>query len=85
MEKIRGKINYCYDKEVDVLYSYINKPRPASSKELNNGVVLRYDPKSNKLVGFTIIDFKKRIKNGLLKSIPSFPEVNVSSLLKLSR
>lgn len=67
MKKIKGKLKFDYDDENDVLYAYINKPRKAISKELDSGVVIRLDPISKKMVGFTIIDFLFKITKGLLK------------------
>lgn len=49
-----------YDKEADVLYVSIGKPKQAICETLDNGVVVRYDKKSDKVIGFTIIDFEKR-------------------------
>jgi uncharacterized protein YuzE len=82
MEKIKGKLIFDYDKDGDVLYSYINKPRYAVGKDLNNGVTLRIDPKKNKIVGFTIVDFKYKIKHKIIKKIPHFKDVNLNSLLE---
>lgn len=80
MDKIRGSIKYDYYKGGDVLYAFINKPRPAKSIDLGNGIVLRADVRSNKLVGFTIVDFKRRVRDGLLTNIPYFEEISISSI-----
>lgn len=75
MEKLKGKVYYSYDTENDVLYSYINKPRSAYCIEKDNGVLIRTDPKTNKVVGFTVIDYKRRILNNNLTEIPYFGKV----------
>lgn len=49
-----------YDKEADVLYVSIGKPKQAICETLDDGVVVRYDKKSDKIIGFTVIDFEKR-------------------------
>ena len=49
-----------YDKEADVLYVSLGKPKQAICETLDNGVVVRYDKKSDRVIGFTIIDFEKR-------------------------
>lgn len=47
-----------YDEHADVLYISVGEPRPAVSEELDDGVVVRRDPDTNKVVGVTIIDFR---------------------------
>jgi uncharacterized protein YuzE len=38
-------LQYCFDKEADVLYVPQREPRPdADSKEVDDGVVARFDP-----------------------------------------
>jgi len=49
-----------YDKDADVLYVSIGPPKPAICETLDNGVVVRYNESTNKVIGFTIIDFAKR-------------------------
>jgi uncharacterized protein YuzE len=75
MEKIKGKILFDYDNISDVLYTYIDKPRPAATIEPESGIVVRYDPKTQEIVGITIIDYMKRIKCGKLDKIPFFEDV----------
>jgi uncharacterized protein YuzE len=77
MDKIKGKIIFDYDSDSDVLYSYINKPRRAIGKDLNNGVTLRVDPQHKKIVGFTIVDYKYKMKLGIIKSIPHFSGIDL--------
>ncbi len=36
-------VNWDYDVEADVLYLSVGTPRPASSVDIGDGVVLRYD------------------------------------------
>ncbi len=49
-----------YDKDADVLYVSLGKPTKAIGRELENGVIERIDPKSKKIVGFTIVGFSKK-------------------------
>lgn len=59
---------YYYDKEADVLYFSQGKPSPKSlSKETSEDVILRIHPKTGKVVGFTILNFSRRLKR---KNIP---------------
>ena len=78
MEKIKGTLKYNYSERGDVLYAYVNKPRPAKSIEIENGIVLRVDIKTNKIVGFTIVDFKRRTTDGSITKIPYFDNVTPS-------
>ena len=77
MEKIRGKIHFSYDSDSDVLYSYIKKPLPAKSVEMGNGIIVRINPENQKLVGFTVVNYKRRIRDGILTKIPYFEEVEL--------
>ena len=70
-------LKYRYDRDSDVLYAFIDKPTPATSIEKDNGTLIRVDPKTGKVVGFTIIDYMYRIKTGLLKSVPEFKDVEL--------
>lgn len=54
------KLMMSYDKDADVLYISLGRPVKAVGRELDNGVVERFDPKSKRIVGFTIIGFSKR-------------------------
>lgn len=53
-------LNIDYDQEADVLYISYGKPKPAISVEVNEGDLVRVDAYTDKVVGITIIDFKKR-------------------------
>jgi len=48
-----------YDKEADVFYISLGRPKKAIGQEVSSGVVKRVDPKSGKVVGFTIIGFSE--------------------------
>ena len=58
------KMTFFYDKEGDILDISIGKPKKAISKEIENDVVLRLDPATKRIVGFTILNFEKRFKKG---------------------
>jgi uncharacterized protein YuzE len=77
-DKIKsGKLVFKYDKESDVLYAYINRPEKAISIEKGNGILIRKNPDDMSITGFTIIDYKKRLQKGLLKSVPYFPKISL--------
>jgi len=57
------KLYYYYDQEADVFYLSEGKPSAKSvSTEVENDVVLRLDPKTKKVKGFTILNFNSRLK-----------------------
>jgi uncharacterized protein YuzE len=47
-----------YDREADVLYLSLGEPRKRMEyREVGNGVILRVDPETEKIVGLTVVDF----------------------------
>ncbi len=46
-----------YDQEADVLYVSIGQPEHTDFVELDDDFILRLDPATKKVVGFTIVDF----------------------------
>ncbi len=57
MEK---RISISFDKEADVMYLNFGEPVKAEGEEIEEGVFARYDPKSKKLVGLTVVNFSKK-------------------------
>lgn len=49
-----------YDRQSDVLYFSYGEAREAISEESEDGVLIRRDPRSNEILGFTVIDFSRR-------------------------
>ena len=72
-----NQINFHYDSDVDILYASMGVPKPAASVEKGNGTILRIDPVTGDLVGFTVIHYMERIKSGLLDSIPGFEGIEL--------
>ena len=48
-----------YDREADVLYVTRGKPEYTDYVEHSDDVILRLDPETKQLIGFTIIDFSQ--------------------------
>ncbi len=48
-----------YDRETDVLYVTRGKPEYTDYVEHSDDVILRLDPETKQLIGFTIIDFSQ--------------------------
>ena len=49
-----------YDPEADVLYCSYGPPREAVSEETSEGIIVRRDPETREVVGFTVLDFSRR-------------------------
>ena len=69
MEK---KIMISFDKQADVMYMSFGKPVKAEGEEIKEGIFARYDPKSRKLVGLTVVNFSKKF--GMHPEEISIPE-----------
>lgn len=59
---MEGRLMFFFDKGGDVLDISIGKPRKAISKEMGNDIVVRTDPKTREIVGFTILNFERRFE-----------------------
>jgi uncharacterized protein YuzE len=70
-EKMKG-VSLNYDNDNDVLYFHFEKPQEAVSMEIADGVFVRLDPKTDQVVGFTILDLsKKSLEDRGLPVIPT--------------
>ncbi len=58
----KGNITWEYDKEADVLYISVGEPKPAEGLDIGEGIVVRIEPKTREVVGLTIINFARRLK-----------------------
>jgi uncharacterized protein YuzE len=56
----KENLQWDYDAEADVLYISIGTPEPAEGVDIGSGVIVRIDPASDEIVGFTIINPLKR-------------------------
>jgi len=48
---------FFYDKDNDIMDISIGKPKKAVSEEVDEDIVVRIDPNSKEILGFTIINF----------------------------
>ncbi len=74
------RLNFFFDKEGDILDLSIGKPKKAISEEIDDDILIRIDPISKKIVGFTILNFEKRFKD--LKTAEQLPIKAVFDLIK---
>lgn len=64
---MKTKLYYYYDLEADVFYLSQGKPSfKAQSREASDDVILRLNPKTKKVVGFTILNFTRRLRQNKL-------------------
>ena len=56
MEK---RLTFSFDKEGDILDISIGSPKKAISREVKDDFFVRLDPKTKKVVGFSILNFEK--------------------------
>jgi len=56
-------LKFFFDKQGDVLDISIGEPKGAISNEMSNDIVMRINPKTNKIVGFTILNFENRFEH----------------------
>lgn len=59
-----------YDEEDDILYLSIGKPTPAITNETDEGVLIRRDIKTKKIIGVTILDYKYRKSKKMKINLP---------------
>lgn len=71
-----------YDDDGDVLDMFIGKPRKAFYREIKDDVFVRIDSKTKKIVGFMVINFRKRFRKTEKAEIPvNFSGVKISKKL----
>lgn len=66
MEK---RLTFSFDKEGDILDISIGKPKKVISREVDDDFFVRVDPKTKKVVGFSIINFEKWFKDETDKKV----------------
>ena len=51
------ELRFLYDEGADVLYVSLGHPEYTDYAEVNEDLILRFDPETKEIVGFTTIDF----------------------------
>ena len=74
------RLTFFFDREADILYLSVGKPRPAISREAGDDIVVRVDPKSHRVVGCTILNLTKRF--GKMKEAEPLPLAGELTLKK---
>jgi len=65
-----NQLNVAYDREADVLYMSEGEPKEAICQMFDDGVIVRKDPKTKKVTGFTIVDFISHFSKSIPQPIP---------------
>ncbi|TDI88193.1 MAG: DUF2283 domain-containing protein [Caldithrix sp.] len=52
-----------FHRKGDVLYISIGSPKEAISKEVNDDILVRVQPETEEIVGFTILNFVERFSD----------------------
>lgn len=74
-------LNFAYDREADVLYLSVGRPQKARTVEIGRDFILRLDPKTDRVIGLTIVDFSKHFA-AIRKRVPSKGNINAERLFK---
>ena len=59
-----------YDNDADVLYISEGRPKEAISDMMENGVIVRKDPNTDKVIGITIMDFISHYSKSIPQPLP---------------
>lgn len=51
-----------YDPEADVLYVSFGEPKPAEGLDIGDNTILKVDPDTQEVVGFTLLNVTKRMR-----------------------
>jgi len=57
------RLRFAYDKHADILDISLGKPKRAIAREVEDDFFVRLDPKTHKVVGFSILNFEKWFKD----------------------
>lgn len=75
------RLRFAYDKEGDILDISVGAPAEAISNEIVDDFFVRIDPRTNEIVGFSIVNFEKMVGQKKAKAI----SVPVSARFELMR
>jgi len=56
-------VNSLYDEEADVLYMSFGKPVSSEVLDIGEDLMIRFNPKSGEITGFTILNFSSTKKD----------------------
>lgn len=77
----KKEITFHYNKNDDLLDIAVGKPKNAISTEVADDFFIRKDVKTNKIIGFTILNFEKWFKdNKEERAIPLSAEFHLAKI-----
>ncbi len=79
-----SNLKFNYDKNSDVLYISVGRPKPSYGCEETEGIIIRRDFEKNELTGVTILHLSKRLKDikELSRHLPF--KINIEKELNLT-
>ncbi len=76
MKRMEKRLKFFFDKKGNVLDFALGKPREAISKKIGNDIVVRINPKTKEIIGFTILNFEKRFEHKSEETLPIIATFN---------
>lgn len=64
------KLRMFFDKKGDIMDISLGKPRAAISKEIGDDILMRIDPETSEVLGFTVLNFEKRFERTKVEIFP---------------
>lgn len=64
------KLRMFFDKKGDVMDISVGEPREAISKEIGDDILMRIDPETSEVLGFTVLNFEKRFERTKVEIFP---------------
>ena len=64
------KLRMFFDKKGDILDISLGEPREAISREIGDDILMRIDPETDEVLGFTILNFEKRFERTKIETFP---------------
>ena len=58
-----------YDMDADVLYLSVGNPKSALSLDIGDGLLIRYDPDTEQVIGITVIGLRQRLAGALAEGL----------------
>lgn len=77
-------LKFYYDEEGDVLDVSIGAPEEAITRELKDDLLVRVDPETEEVEGFTILNFEKTSKQGI-ENFPIKADLSLEAKEKTKR
>lgn len=60
---MKEKLRFMFDEKGDILDISVGRPKKAISRDLGDDILVRISPRTKKVIGFTILNFRRRFKN----------------------